>query len=94
MQPTKIVYSRRKELTGLNSEEIRLEIQILPGETADQALDLCRRFVAAKLDDNISPDVDRARQILADPEPFTYGEVKAAQKLLSNLPPPDTKPIL
>lgn len=78
----------------MTNERIRVTIALQPGDTADAALRLAKKFVLAKLESGPDPELDKARAILENPGEHIGNDVDWARKYIAALPPADQTPIL
>ena len=83
MKATKVIYEKTFNLGNYQNEVIGIEIELAEGEKASEAFDRAKTFVEARHARGV--EYEKAREIVDNPDNYTYRTVKEADKTLSRI---------
>lgn len=91
MKATKVNYEKTFNLGNYQNEVIGIEIEIEQGETAQQAIEMAKKFVEYMHCDKKKEELDEARRIASNPDSYSYTKVMEAKATIERLEGKDTE---
>lgn len=84
MKATKIYYKKLFNLGNYQHEEIGIELEIEPGEKAEDVFNKAKLFIDSKsMSNEFISEYKRYKNIIDNPDDFTGKEVKRAEDFMS-----------
>lgn len=91
MKCTRIYYEKCFNLGNYQNEKVGVEIELAEGETAAAAMKLAQKFVEQSTTKE-NHNLDRAKQIVAQPDNYSYSDVVKAKEQIASQPKEDDLP--
>lgn len=85
MKATKVNYEKTFNLGNYQNEVIGIEIEIEKGETAQQAIEMAKKFVEHMHCNKKKEELEEARRIASNPDSYSYTRVMEAKATIERL---------
>lgn len=91
MKCTRIYYEKCFNLGNYQNEKVGVEVELSDDDTASEAMKSAQKFVEQNTTKE-NHNLDRAKQIVAQPDNYSYSDVIKAKQTLENQPKEDDLP--